>query len=85
MFKLLMATCLAMMTPHGPQLANCQIMVEQPERWYQDKEECMQRAQTLRELHEEQFKDTPVVGRVSCLSKEQLEEIEARHGEKIRA
>lgn len=80
-----MATCLAMMTPYGPQLANCQIMVEQPERWYQSEEECAVKAKELRELHEEQFKDTPVVGRVSCLPKKQLDEIKARHGEKIRA
>tara|TARA_R100001163_G_scaffold38116_2_gene29045 strand:+ start:2804 stop:3061 length:258 start_codon:yes stop_codon:yes gene_type:complete len=85
MFKLLLAVCLGVMTPQGPRLVNCSVMVEQPERWYQSEEECAVKAKELQKRHEEQFKGTPVIGRLSCLPKERLEEIEAKHGEKIRA
>lgn len=79
MFKLILAVCLWVMTPQGPRFVNCNAMVEQPERWYQNEEECTTKAKELQKLHEEQFKDTPVVGRMSCLSKEQFDEIEEKY------
>ena len=85
MFKLLLAACLGVMTPQGPSLVNCNVMAEEPKRWYQSEEECATKAKALQEQYEEQFKGTPVIGRLSCLSKERLEEIEAKHGEKIKA
>ena len=85
MFKLLMAVCLAVMTPQGPRFVNCNVMVEQPERWYQSEEECATKAKALQAQYEEQFRDTPVVGRLSCLSKKQLDEIENKHRQRIPA
>ena len=66
------------MTPQGPALTNCNAMVEQPERWYQNEKECITKSEELQKNYEEQFEGTPVVGRISCLSKERIDEIETK-------
>ncbi len=85
MFKILMAVCLAVMTPQGPRFVNCNVMVEQPERWYQSEEECSARVEELQGQYSDHFEGTPMVARVACLPKERLEEIENDHRRRIPA
>lgn len=85
MHKLLLAICVAAMTPEGPRLANCQVLEEKPERWYLSESECIKKAQELQTAYDAEFRNTGIVGRLSCVSKKRLEEIHTESRGKIKA